>query len=106
MPFWLKPGKVVVTLGAGKERREERIPEQLRRFLWRGQGISVEVESRNPDQSMAFLSGVFCGIKTIGKVYLPVRQRRAEKVLPPYANRERSDLLAKANPFPAKLNWP
>ncbi len=32
--FWLKPGEAAVTLGAGKERREEdRIPEQLRRFL-------------------------------------------------------------------------
>jgi hypothetical protein len=32
-PFWLKPGEAAVTLGVGEERREERIPEQLRRFL-------------------------------------------------------------------------
>jgi inner membrane protein len=31
--FWLKPGEAAVTLGAGEERREERIPEQLKRFL-------------------------------------------------------------------------
>ena len=31
--FWLKPGEVVVTLGAGEEREVDRIPEQLRRFL-------------------------------------------------------------------------
>jgi inner membrane protein len=31
--FWLKPGEAAVTLGAGEEQREERIPEQLRRFL-------------------------------------------------------------------------
>ena len=31
--FWLKPGEAAVTLGAGEERREERIPERLRRFL-------------------------------------------------------------------------
>jgi inner membrane protein len=31
--FWLKPGEAAVTLGPGEERREERIPEQLRRFL-------------------------------------------------------------------------
>ena len=31
--FWLKPGEAAVTLGEGEERREERIPEQLRRFL-------------------------------------------------------------------------
>jgi inner membrane protein len=31
--FWLKPGVVAVTLGVGEEQREERIPEQLRRFL-------------------------------------------------------------------------
>jgi len=31
--FWLKPGEAAVTLGTGEERREERIPEQLRRFL-------------------------------------------------------------------------
>jgi hypothetical protein len=31
--FWLKPGEAVVTLGAGEEQREERIPAQLRRFL-------------------------------------------------------------------------
>jgi hypothetical protein len=31
--FWLKPGESAVTLGAGEERKEERIPEQLRRFL-------------------------------------------------------------------------
>ena len=31
--FWLKPGEVAVTLGAGEEREVERIPEQLRRFL-------------------------------------------------------------------------
>jgi hypothetical protein len=30
--FWLKPGEAAVTLGVGEE-REERIPEQLRRFL-------------------------------------------------------------------------
>jgi hypothetical protein len=31
--FWLQPGEAAVTLGAGEERREERIPEPLRRFL-------------------------------------------------------------------------
>ena len=31
--FWLKPGEAAVTLGPGKEREVERIPEQLRRFL-------------------------------------------------------------------------
>ena len=31
--FWLKPGEQAVSLGAGDEREEERIPEQLRRFL-------------------------------------------------------------------------
>jgi inner membrane protein len=33
--FWLKPGEAAVTLGpgAGEEQKEERIPEQLRRFL-------------------------------------------------------------------------
>ena len=31
--FWLKPGEAAVTLGPGEEQREERIPEQLRRFL-------------------------------------------------------------------------
>ena len=31
--FWLKPGEAAVTLGVGEEREEERIPEQLRRFL-------------------------------------------------------------------------
>ena len=31
--FWLQPGEAAVTLGAGKERREKRIPEPLRRFL-------------------------------------------------------------------------
>ena len=31
--FWLKPGEAAVTLGTGEEQREERIPEQLRRFL-------------------------------------------------------------------------
>ena len=31
--FWLKPGEAAVTLGPGEERREERIPKQLRRFL-------------------------------------------------------------------------
>lgn len=31
--FWLKPGKAAVTLGVGEEQREDRIPEQLRRFL-------------------------------------------------------------------------
>ena len=31
--FWLKPGEAAVTLGAGEEQREERIPAQLRRFL-------------------------------------------------------------------------
>ena len=31
--FWLKPGETAVTLGVGEERGEERIPEQLRRFL-------------------------------------------------------------------------
>jgi hypothetical protein len=33
VPFWLKPGETAVTLGTGEEQREERIPEQLRRFL-------------------------------------------------------------------------
>ena len=33
VPFWLKPGAAAVTLGAGEEQREERIPEPLRRFL-------------------------------------------------------------------------
>jgi inner membrane protein len=28
-----KPGEVAVTLGTGEEQREERMPEQLRRFL-------------------------------------------------------------------------
>jgi hypothetical protein len=32
-PFWLRPGEAAVTLGPGEERREERIPEQLKRFL-------------------------------------------------------------------------
>jgi len=32
-PFWLRPGEAAVTLGVGEERREERIPEPLRRFL-------------------------------------------------------------------------
>ena len=31
--FWLKPGEAAVTLGAGEEQREERIPAPLRRFL-------------------------------------------------------------------------
>ncbi len=32
--FWLRPGEAAVTLGKGEERREEeRIPEQLRKFL-------------------------------------------------------------------------
>ena len=31
--FWLRPGAAAVTLGAGEEQKEERIPEQLRRFL-------------------------------------------------------------------------
>ncbi len=31
--FWLRPGEAAVTLGLGEERREERIPEQLRKFL-------------------------------------------------------------------------
>ena len=31
--FWLRPGEAAVTLGAGEEQREERIPAQLRRFL-------------------------------------------------------------------------
>jgi hypothetical protein len=31
--FWLVPGVAAVTLGAGEERREERTPEPLRRFL-------------------------------------------------------------------------
>ena len=31
--FWLRPGEAAVTLGAGKERKVERIPEQLMRFL-------------------------------------------------------------------------
>lgn len=31
--FGLKPGEGAVTLVAGEEQREERIPEQLRRFL-------------------------------------------------------------------------
>ena len=31
--FWLRPGEAAVTLGVGEEQREERIPEQLRRFL-------------------------------------------------------------------------
>ena len=31
--FWLKPGEAAVTLGPVEERKEERIPEQLRRFL-------------------------------------------------------------------------
>jgi hypothetical protein len=33
VPFWLQPGETAVTLGAGEERREERIPAQLWRFL-------------------------------------------------------------------------
>jgi hypothetical protein len=31
--FWLKPGEAAVTLGVGEERRDERIPAQLRKFL-------------------------------------------------------------------------
>ena len=31
--FWLKPGDAAVTLGVGEERREERIPEQLKPYL-------------------------------------------------------------------------
>jgi len=31
--FWLRPGEAAVALGIGEEQREERIPEQLRRFL-------------------------------------------------------------------------
>ena len=31
--FWLRPGEAAVALGTGKERREESIPRQLRRFL-------------------------------------------------------------------------
>ena len=31
--FWLRPGEAAVTLGAGEEREEDRIPAQLRRFL-------------------------------------------------------------------------
>ena len=31
--FWLRPGEAAVTLGTGAERKEERIPAQLRRFL-------------------------------------------------------------------------
>jgi hypothetical protein len=32
--FWLRPGEAAVTLGAGEEQKEERIPaQQLRRFL-------------------------------------------------------------------------
>lgn len=31
--FWLRPGEAAVTLGAGEEREEEKIPAQLRRFL-------------------------------------------------------------------------
>lgn len=30
---FFKPGEAAVTLGVGEERREERIPEQLKRFL-------------------------------------------------------------------------
>jgi len=33
VPFGLKPGESAVTLGVGKEREVERIPEQLRGFL-------------------------------------------------------------------------
>jgi len=33
VPFWLQPGEAAVSLGVGEEQREERIPEQLRRFL-------------------------------------------------------------------------
>ena len=39
--FWLKPGETVVTLGVGEEQREERIPEQLRRFLGGSEGTVV-----------------------------------------------------------------
>ena len=31
--FWLKPGEAAVTLGAGEEQREERIPVQLKPYL-------------------------------------------------------------------------
>ena len=31
--FWLQPGEVAVTLGAGEEREVERIPEQLKPYL-------------------------------------------------------------------------
>jgi hypothetical protein len=31
--FWLKPGEAAVTLGVGEEQREDRIPEQLQKFL-------------------------------------------------------------------------
>lgn len=40
--FWLKPGETAVTLGAGEEQQEERIPEQLRRFLSSGSLLSGE----------------------------------------------------------------
>ena len=33
VPFWLRPSEAAVTLGAGEEQQEDRIPEQLRRFL-------------------------------------------------------------------------
>ncbi|MCK7577128.1 MAG: hypothetical protein MZV65_15690 [Chromatiales bacterium] len=43
--FWLKPGEAAVALGAGAgagaERREERIPGQLRRFLGGGSGAQL-----------------------------------------------------------------
>jgi inner membrane protein len=31
--FWLQPGEAAVILGVGEEQREDRIPEQLKRFL-------------------------------------------------------------------------
>ena len=71
------------------------------------QGRSAKVERRNPDQNTLFLSWLLCGIRIIGYVSLPVRQRYAEEWDSlPYANRERSDYWPNANLFPAKLNWP
>jgi hypothetical protein len=41
--FWLRPGEAAVTLGSGEEQREERIPEQIKKFLY----PSVEEAKKN-----------------------------------------------------------
>ena len=50
--FWLQPGAAAATLGPGEERREERIPAQLRRFLGiTGRQISGEGARKPRDNS-------------------------------------------------------